>query len=131
MENTVATPKEKLRAELKDLALSRGWPEIRPAHFGLSIFGGVVLGFIIGNVVLLFLTGGSFEGYFRLVHGEGGPFGVITIPATTIIGAVVGLMMAFRTTSGEQEWTEWLSQRDLSNDVLSRVKILLERKPKV
>jgi hypothetical protein len=129
MEGKELPAKEQLRAQVKDLAQSRGWPALQLAHFWPSVVGGVVPGFVVGNGIILLLTRGNFEGHWRLLCGEGGGVGVIIVAVTTVIGIVVGLTNASKTTADEQQWTEWLSQEKLSNDDMLRAKILLEQKP--
>lgn len=120
---------EELRSQVKALAQSRGWPELQLARFWPSVIGAAVLGFVIGNGILLLLTRGNFEGHWRLLRGEGGGVGLIIVAVTTVVGTVVGLTNALKTTAGEQQWTAWLSQATLGDDALSWAKTLLERTP--
>jgi predicted lipid-binding transport protein (Tim44 family) len=116
---------QELRAQVRALAESRGWPELRLSSFWPSLMGGLVPGFVIGNGILLLLTRGNFEGHWSLLRGEGGGVGVIIVVVTTAIGTVAGLISALKTTGGQQQWTEWLSQQFLGVDDLLRAKTLL------
>lgn len=129
MEGNELPAKEEVRAQVKVLAQSRGWPELQLARFWPTVVGGVVPGFVIGNGILLLLARGNFEGHWRLLRGEGGGVGIIIVAVTTVIGIVVGLTNALKTTAGEEQWTAWLSQEMLGDDALSRAKALLERRP--
>jgi hypothetical protein len=120
---------KKLRLEVKKLAQSRIWPELRLSRSWPAFKDGFFKGIGIGFSILLIFTRFNFEGFFDLLKGGGGGVGLIIIIIVTISSIIISLFKAMETTSGEEGWNSWLTQSTLKNEMLSRVKDLLEAIP--